>query len=179
MLEPDWITVGDHPKYDLRHPALGKFSIDPIAAMTNESFELSGGRCWRNVSPNELRFVADLNAESKLVVQGIGQAEGIPFVGFHHRFGPLLHMHHIDGDIQLLQVLDQGFMILSCFLQKREAVLERSQSADAFRKGMKPVARVLKSQSRTCFKALVTLQQGQGDKASNVPHLPNIDADVQ
>ena len=104
--------------------------------MTDQSLEVSCGLRWRHNTSDQVQFVGDLDTQLKLTVEVIRQGQRVPFVRFEHPARPTLHVHDVDGDVQLLQVLLQGTMIVTRPLHEHENLFQRSQAACPLRNGV-------------------------------------------
>ena len=78
-----------------------------------------------------LRIIQHLNSQFQLVVEGVGQHQGVALVGFEQASWLSLDVDDIDEQIQFLQILLQRPVIVACPLQKNEVVSQRSQLAQA------------------------------------------------
>ncbi len=108
--------------------ALGTFT-DQFISVTDQSLELRCGLRWRHNTSDQVQFVGDLDTQLKLTVEVIRQGQRVPFVRFEHSRRPTLHVYEVDGDVQLLQVLLQGTMIVPRPLHEHENLFQRSQAA--------------------------------------------------
>lgn len=79
------------------------------------------------MSSMNLRIIQHLYSQFQLVVEGVGQHQGVALVGFEQASWPALDVDDIDEHIQLLQ----RPVIVTCSLQKNEVVFQRSQLAQA------------------------------------------------
>jgi hypothetical protein len=119
-----------------------------------------------------LQRIAHLDAFVQLIVEHVRQAKSIPLIGFEQAFLSLLHMKHIGRNIQLLQVLEQGPVIVAGHLQDHVDLGERHIQADAVNEGAKAFPRVLKGQGGTTLKALMAAEQRRGHEAPDMDSLP-------
>ena len=96
--------------------SLGAFRNELLAVL-HHPLQLGGGLSRRRQAPHCLQRVSCLYAFLQGVVEMIRQAQRVAFVRFEQASLPLLHMHKVDRNIQLLQVLHQGFVIVAGHLQ--------------------------------------------------------------
>ena len=83
------------------------------------------------MSSMNLRIIQHLNSQFQLVVEGVGQHQGVALVGFEQASWLSLDVDDIDEQIQFLQILLQRPVIVACPLQKNEVRVQRSQLAQA------------------------------------------------
>src|SRR5438132_6019346 len=152
---------------------------DQLIAVTDQAFELGGGLRWRNNTSDQLQFVGHLDPQFELAVELIRQGQCIPLVCFEHASWTALHMHHIHRDIQLLQILFERAVIVAGALHEYKNVLKWGQAAYPLDEQAEALACIFKHQGGTCFKAFMTLKEGLGEEACQVPPFANVNADVQ
>lgn len=84
-----------------------------LRMMLNHSAQLRCGLSGRSKSANRLEGIIHLDAFLQLIVELVGQAQSITLIRFEESLPPLLNMDNVHGNIQILQVLHQGSMIVA------------------------------------------------------------------
>src|SRR3989440_2441994 len=158
--------------------ALGPLT-DQFISVTDQSLELSCGLRWRHNTSDQVQFVGDLDTQLKLTVEVIRQGQRVPFVRFEHPARPTLHVHDVDGDVQLLQVLLQGTMIVPRALHEHENLFQRSKAACPLHEHAKPLARIFKHERRTGLKAIMTLKERLGEEACDMGPFADVNTNIQ
>src|SRR5579871_4722199 len=158
--------------------AFGTFP-DQLVAMPNQPLQLRCGSGRRNGAANQLQLIGHLDATLQLIVEVIGQRERVPFIRLEQAGWALLDMQDIDGQIQLLEILLEGTVVVPGALEDHEALLQRCQGAQPLQQQPKPLAGVLKGERWTGFKPLVALEQGGRDKARDMLGFAHINAHIE
>src|SRR5262249_49130626 len=118
-------------------------------------------------------------SQLELVVQLVRQGQGVALVRFQEACRATLYLQDVDGNIQVLQVLLQGTMVVPGALQQDEDLFERAVGADPLKEQAKALARILDPERGTGFDPLGPLQQGSGEKARHMPSLAHVDANIE
>src|SRR5712692_2182455 len=158
--------------------ALGTLA-DQFIAVTDQSFELSGGLRRGNDPSDELQFVGDLHPQFELAVELVGQRQRVAFVRFEHACRSTLHMHDVDRDVQVLQVLLKGAVMVARALHQDEHVLMRTVAADPLDEQAEALAGILENERWAGLEAVMPRKQGLREEASHVFSLANVNADIQ
>src|SRR5258706_9386434 len=85
---------------------------DEFIVMAHHSTQRCGGLGWRDKPADCLQRITHLDAFLQLVIQQIGQTQGVALVRFEQTLLPLLDMDDINRNIEFLQVLQQSSMIV-------------------------------------------------------------------